>query len=269
MPWRSIEGKTAVVTGATSGIGRETALALSAAGAKVMLAGRRLEKLEALAGEIMAAGRVAAWQRTDVSSRADVRALIDSAVDRFGTVDILVNNAGSGMFARIEETDIDAFRTLMDTNFWGVVYGCEVAVPVMRRQPTRGLIMNVASIAGKRGMPLFSAYCATKFAVAGYSESLRAELAMDGIEVTTVFPGLVDTEFSGAARNDTGLPMPATIPGLPAAALAQALVANARFPQRELVLAGDAQLIQLVNTVAPWALDAFQAGASVFLPRRT
>ncbi len=254
MAFRTNQGRKAIVTGATSGIGLETARAFSVAGANVVVAGRRKERLEDFVAEAEKAGRKALAVVTDVSKAKQVDALIAAAQAAFGSVDILVNNAGSGLTAKFEEQSIEEFRNLMEVNFWGAVYACRAAVPVMRAQSSGGIIINVSSIAGKRGLPFETAYCSTKFALTGFSESLRVELMSANIDVTTVCPGMVESEFFAASAGTlpTGLE---AVPKLPAAVLAQAIVQNARTPVPEIVMAADAQFLQAMNTLAPWATD--------------
>ena len=262
MAIRTISGKTAVITGATSGIGLETARAFLREGANVVVAGRRQERLDEFVAE---GGAKARAVQTDVADAAQCEHLIAEAKSAFGSVDILVNNAGSGISAKFEEQSLEDFRKLMDVNFWGAVQCCKAVVPVMRAQPLGGVIINVSSILGKRGMPFETAYCATKFALAGFSEALRTELMTGGIDVSTVFPGLVETEFLGSMKNDVGMNLPPFVRGFPAEGLAAAIVQDARFPQPEIVMALDAQFINFVNTVAPWAMDAVLAFGAPFM----
>jgi NAD(P)-dependent dehydrogenase (short-subunit alcohol dehydrogenase family) len=257
---RVVRGSTVVVTGATSGIGRETALAFASAGANVVVAGRRVERLQELVDTIGPDAALAV--PTDVADETQVTALIANAVARFTRVDVLVNNAGIGAAARFGDLSLAEFRRIMDVNFWGAVHACRAAVPRMKSQPGGGVIMNVSSILGKRGMPFETAYCASKFALAGFSEALRTEVMADGIDVTTIFPGAVESEIWESATNRTGLDIPDTLPKLPARELARAIVENARFPRPEIVMSLDAQLIDVMNTVAPGVID-FVVGQSL------
>ena len=259
---RKLRGTTAVITGATSGIGRETSLRFAKSGVNVVAAGRRKERLEELVHEIESKGSQALAVTTDVSDEAQVQNLIDKAVERFGRIDILVNNAGVGLAAKFEEQSIEDFRRVMDVNFWGAVYACKAVLPQMRRQPSGGVIINVSSIMGKRGMPFETAYCSSKFALAGFSEALRTEVMADKIDVSTVFPGAVETEIFQTSANQTGLEMPAYVPKFPAREMARIIVQDARFPQPEVVMALDAQAINFFNTVAPGLMD-FALGLGV------
>ncbi len=259
---RKLRGTTAVITGATSGIGRETALAFARAGVQVVVAGRRKERLRELVAEIEQKGGKALMVQTDVSDQAEVEGLIKKAVERFGQINTLVNNAGVGLAARFEEQAIEDFRRVMDVNFWGAVYACKAAIPQMRLQAAGGVIINVSSIMGKRGMPFETAYCASKFALAGFSEALRAEVMADKIDVSTIFPGAVETEIFETSANQVGLEMPAYLPKFPAREMARVIVQDARFPQPEIVLALDAQAINFFNRFAPAVMD-FALGLGV------
>src|SRR5215467_9671597 len=252
---RKIRGTTVVITGATSGIGRETALEFARSGANIVAAGRRKDRLLDLANQICAAGGQALAIPTDVSDQEQVIALVEQTVEHFGRLDTLVNNAGVGLAARFEDQSIEDFRRVMDVNFWGAVYASKAALPQMRRQPAGGVIMNISSIMGKRGVPFETAYCASKFALAGFSEALRTEVMSDKIDVSTIFPGAVETEIFQTSSNQTGLQVPGFLPKFPARQLARIIVQNARLPQPEIVAAMDAQAIDLFNKLAPNLVD--------------
>ena len=251
---RKLSGTIVVITGATSGIGRETAHEFAATGATVVIAGRRKNRLQELVSEIERKGGQALAVPTDVSDQSQVEALIHTAIKHFGRVDVLVNNAGVAIASQFEQMALEDFRRLMDVNFWGAVYACRAVVPQMRKQ-RGGVILNVSSIFGKRGMPFETAYCASKFALAGFSEALRAELMSENIDVCTIFPGAVETEIFDAAANNTGLELPGYVPKFPAKQMAKLIVQTARFPQAEVIAAIDAQAINLARTVFPTLMD--------------
>lgn len=252
---RKVQGTTVIITGATSGIGRATALEFASAGAQVVVAGRREQRLQELTAELESKGSAALAVRADVADQAQVEAVIEKTIARFGRVDTLINNAGVAIAARFEQVALEDFRRLMEVNFWGAVYACRAVLPQMRAQGGGGVIINVSSIFGKRGMPFETAYCASKFALAGFSEALRAEVMSDGIDVSTIFPGAVETEIFEAAANQTGLEMPSYVPKFPARELARLIVQDARFPQPEVVMALDAQAINLFNKFMPGLMD--------------
>ena len=251
---RKLRGTTVVITGATSGIGRETALEFVRAGARVVVAGRREDRLRELVVEIESRGGQAMAVRTDVADGSQVESLIEKTIEGFGRIDTLVNNAGVGMAAKFSDQSLEDFKRVMDVNFWGAVYACKAAVPQMKKQGG-GVIINVSSIFGKRGMPFETAYCASKFALAGFSESLRVELMSEGIDVSAIFPGAVETEIFEAAANQTGMEIPNAIPKFPAREMAKVIVRDARFPQPEVVMALDAMAINFFNTLAPGLVD--------------
>ncbi len=251
---RQIKGTTVVITGATSGIGRATALAFADAGAKVVVAGRREERLRELVSELENKGHEALAVKTDVADQIQVERLIAKAIERFGKIDTLINNAGVGIAASFAEQSLEEFKQVMEVNFWGAVYACKAIVPHMRKNKN-GLIINISSIFGKRGIPYETAYSASKFALAGFSEALRAELMTENIHVSTIYPGAVQTEIFETANNQTGLSLAASLPKFPAKEMARVIVQNARFPQAEVVMAGDAITLNFFNKLAPGLVD--------------
>ncbi len=186
------EQKVAIVTGASSGIGRATAVGLARRAYAVTLAARREDRLRDIARLCDPAEALVV--PTDVSDPSQVQAMVEKTLSRFGRLDVLVANAGYGLFARVDETPPDEMRRIMDVNFMGVFFACQAALPAMKKQGG-GHIFVVSSVIGKRGTPFHGAYCASKFAICGLAESMRVEMAPFGIRVTTVCPALTDTEF--------------------------------------------------------------------------
>ncbi len=163
MKWNE---RVAVITGASSGIGRETARLLNSRGATVVLAARRKERIDALAAELIKAGGNVLSVQTDVSREEDVARLFSATIRQYGRLDWLINNAGSGLHATVEETTPEQMERIWRTNYMGTFYSIRNAIPIMKRQG-EGHILTVSSMAGVRGTPMNGAYCATKFAQIG------------------------------------------------------------------------------------------------------
>lgn len=196
---RELEGKVAVVTGAGSGIGRETALALGAKGCRLALCDVDQDSLDELSAELQSAGSFVTTHHVDVANKAQMQAFADDVVAAHGGVQILVNNAGVTIIASFEDQSLEDFEWIVGVNFWGVVYGCKFFLPHLKASG-EGHIVNLSSVFGIIAPPLQTSYVATKFAVRGYSESLRAELADHRIGVTSVHPGTIQTNIVRDAR---------------------------------------------------------------------
>ncbi|HNU06916.1 MAG TPA: SDR family oxidoreductase [Pyrinomonadaceae bacterium] len=190
-----LEGKSAVVTGATKGIGFAIAERLLEAGAKVFICARNKPELRRALEKLSASGN-AEGEVCDVRSEDQVRMMLDQANRVFGGVDILVNNAGMGVFGKtVEELSGDEFRQTLETNLFGVFYACHYAVPLMRERG--GYIINISSLAGQNAHPRMAAYNASKFGLNGFSEALMQEVRQDDIKVSYICPGSVNTYFGG------------------------------------------------------------------------
>ncbi|MEU8460533.1 SDR family oxidoreductase [Streptomyces sp. NPDC029003] len=188
------EAKVVAVTGASSGIGEETARRLAADGHRLLLGARRTERLDALTREIEAAGGTAAFRRLDVTDAADVRDFVAAARERYGRVDVMVNNAGVMPLSPLDALRVDEWDRMIDVNVRGVLHGIAAALPVMRAQG-HGHFVNVASVGAYEVSPTAAVYCATKFAVRAISEGLRQE--SDGsVRVTLVSPGVTESELA-------------------------------------------------------------------------
>ena len=187
-------GKVVAVTGASSGIGEATARRLAAAGHRVVLGARRMERLSALASEIAAAGGDAHPVDLDVTDLASMRAFVDAVLARHGRLDVMVNNAGVMPLSKLEALRIDEWDRMIDVNIRGVLHGIAAALPVMQRQGA-GHLVNLSSIGGHRVSPAGAVYSATKFAVRAISDGLRQETNV--IRVTVVSPGVIVSELAG------------------------------------------------------------------------
>lgn len=186
----NLRGKSVVITGASSGIGKAAALEMARRGARVVLAARRAEPLEAVAAACRGLGVEAIAVVTDVTRPEDCRRLVEVA----GTVDVLVNNAGFAIFDSIAEAKDDDLRSMMETNYFGALHCTRAVLPQMLERRS-GTIVNVASIAGIMGYARMGGYSATKFAIIGMTEALRDEVLGRGVRVALVCPGTTETEF--------------------------------------------------------------------------
>jgi len=196
-----IKNKVVIVTGASSGIGEATARQFGRQGAKLILAARRVDKLEALAQEILAmgSGAEALVVQADLSKLEDIQSLIKQTVDKFGRIDVLVNNAGFGRLDWLENLDpLKDIQSQFDVNVLGVIQTTRQVLPIMIEQRS-GHIINMCSMASLVATPTYTIYAACKHAVHGFSEALRREVKPWGIDVSMIYPGGVATEFSAHA----------------------------------------------------------------------
>ena len=230
-----IKGKVVIVTGASSGIGEATARQFAREGAKVVLAARRVDRLEALAEEItsMGTGAEAFIVQADLSKLEDIQSLIKQTLDKYGRIDVLVNNAGFGRIDWLEKLDpVKDIQGQFDVNVMGVIQTTRQALPVMIKQRS-GSIINMCSMAGLVATPTYTIYAACKHAVHGFSEALRREVKPWGIDVSMIYPGGVTTEFGQHAgiKRKTGYTTPRFML-LNAEQVAQAVVKLVRRPRR-------------------------------------
>jgi NAD(P)-dependent dehydrogenase (short-subunit alcohol dehydrogenase family) len=192
----SLKGKVAVVTGASSGLGERFATILSGAGATVALTARRTDRLEALAGNIRAAGGTAITVRLDVNEQANIEAAFAEITSQLGGVDILVNNSGVSKQARITETSPEDFDFVMNTNVKGAFFVAQAAAKDMIARKAPGRIINIASVAGLRVLSQLSVYCMSKAAVVQMTKAMALEWARYGINTNAICPGYIETEIN-------------------------------------------------------------------------
>jgi NAD(P)-dependent dehydrogenase (short-subunit alcohol dehydrogenase family) len=196
---RRLEQRVAVVTGAGGGIGRALALRLAEEGARLALADLRAEAVEGVARELGARGATASAHAVDVADAAAVARFAQEVEEQHGRADVLINNAGVALIGHVEEVSLEDIEWLMGVNFWGVVHGVKHFLPLLKRQPESYLV-NLSSIFGVIAPPGQAAYCASKFAVRGFTEALRHELEGTGVRVSCVHPGGIKTGIARAAR---------------------------------------------------------------------
>jgi clavulanate-9-aldehyde reductase len=192
----AMDGRVAAITGASSGIGEATAVALAREGAAVALAARRGDRLRELAGRIAAGGGTAEVFEVDVGDEEQARSFIDETGERLGGLDVLVNNAGVMLLGPVEGGDTEEWRRMVNVNCLGLLYCTHAALPLMQERGS-GHIVNVASVAGRHAAVGSAVYNLTKFGVVGFSEALRQEALHSNIRVTVIEPGFVATELQG------------------------------------------------------------------------
>ena len=223
MARRRIEGSRVIVTGASSGIGRELALELGRRGAKLVLVARRESRLAEVAAEITRLGGRAECVVCDVTDPSARQAALDREIACYGGLDLLVNNAGIGAQGRFDEANPERLRKIFEVNYFALVEMTRMALPMLK-QGNRPMIVNIGSILGHRGIPGASEYCASKFAVQGFSESLRAELFSDGVDMLVVSPGTTETEFFDVLIEKRGQAAWSGRRGVPAPVVARKIV---------------------------------------------
>lgn len=249
-----MRGAVVVVTGASSGIGRATALACAGRGAHVVLAARSAAQLDRVAAQCRQRGGAALAVPTDVTDGAAVTALAAAATRRFGRIDVWVNAAGVGILGRFDQTPPQELRRLLEVNVIGAVHAARAAVPVMRRQGG-GVLIDIASLLGARlEAPYMGAYSMSKAALTTFDEVLRQELALLGdrrIAVCTVLPAGVDTPFFRHAANHTGRGLRSLPPLATPERIARTVVRTARRPRRRVLVGPYAHTLAAAHAVAP------------------
>jgi len=256
LPALRFDGKTVLVTGASSGIGRETALAFAAAGANVVLVARRAAVLAKVASAARKSGVGALAIGTDVTDPVAVRACFRKAARRFGSVDIVVNNAGILTPAPVADLDPADLQRMLDVNLFGALHVMQAAVKLMQSQPEGGHIVNVASLAGRRGFSPLGGYCASKFALVGLTEALRTELLGTNVGVSLVLPGVIDTPMAAAAAADPTTQgfWPKAL-NMPTTWVVWAVFAAVRLKLAEVAVPPGGALLEKLGALAPGATD--------------
>jgi 3-oxoacyl-[acyl-carrier protein] reductase len=197
-----LEGKVAIVTGGTKGIGRGIAEALIGAQANVCISARKEGEIEEATESLnKLGGGSAIGVACDVRIHSEVKSMFKRAASQLGGLDVLVNNAGIGIFAPVEEMSPEDFRAVLETNLFGAFYCCHEAIPLMKNRGG-GYIINVSSLAGANPHPRMAAYNASKFGLNGFSEALMQEVRHDNIKVSYIMPGSVNTAFGGDTPNE-------------------------------------------------------------------
>ena len=258
MKLKPVGDQVVAVVGASSGIGRETALRFAKRGAKVVLAARSEVGLRSLEDEIRALGGRAMSVVADVSEFEQVEAVARAAVEEYGGLDTWVHLAAVGLFALFDQTRPEEFRRVVEVDLMGQVYGAMAALPRIKREG-RGALVHVSSVVGKRSVPLQSAYCASKHGVDGFLESLRVELVREGwpnIGVTNVMPAAINTPFFTKARTKLGVKPKGFPPVYQPGVVADAILYCAERAPREIVAGGAGKGMLLAQRLSPRLMDA-------------
>src|ERR687890_273322 len=256
--------------GASSGIGRETALRFAKRGAKVVVAARSEAGLRSLEGEIRELGCEATALVADVSEFEQVEAVAQRAVEEYGRLDTWVHLAAAGLFAPFDQTEPDEFRRVVEVDLMGQVYGAMAALPHIKREG-RGALVHISSVEAKRSFPFHSAYGASKHGIDGFVEALRVELKHEGwpISVTQVMPETINTPFFDKGRSKLGV-KPVGIPLIyEPETVADIILYAAENPARDLVSGGAAQALIVNQRLSPRMLDAILATRAGFSPQTT
>jgi NAD(P)-dependent dehydrogenase (short-subunit alcohol dehydrogenase family) len=258
MKLKPVENQVIVVMGASSGIGRETALRLARKGAKVVVSARSEEGLRSLVEEVQAEGVEATAVVAEVADFEQVEAVAQVAIEEYGRLDTWVHLAAAGLFARFDQTEPEEFRRVVEVDLMGQVYGAMAALPRIKHEGG-GALVHVSSVVGRRSVPFQSAYCASKHGIEGFLESLRVELLHEGwnnIGVTNVMPAAINTPFFTKARTRLGVKPKGFPPVYQPGVVADAILYCAEKAPRELVAGGAGKGMLLTQRLSPRLMDA-------------
>jgi short-subunit dehydrogenase len=253
---RTLAGMRVLVTGASQGIGRALAEAAARRGAKVLAASRSLELLNELAASVRADGHTMEVVQADVSKPAERQKMVDAALQYFGGLDILINNAGIGATGHFADAGPDVLRTIMETNFFGTTETTRLFLPILK-QGTKPAIVNISSIVGKRALPARGLYSASKFAIEGWSQAIRAELSKDGIDVIVINPGLTQTNFSKNMLEAKAKIQMDHLRGMTSEEVAERTLRAIEKGKNNLNLTLRGKMLLFFARFAPWVIDFF------------
>lgn len=256
MARRQLAGMRVLVTGASQGIGRALAVAAARRGCKVIATARSADLLDELAAEVKAANGMIVTVVGDVTSPIDRQRMVEAAREHCHGLDILINNAGIGATGHFMDSKPETLRQIFETNYFALCEMIRVFLPLLR-QGNRPAIVNISSVVGRRALPARGYYSASKFAVAGLSEAIRAELAKDGIDVVVINPGLTRTNFSkNLLENKAKLSLEHQR-GMTSEQVAEATLNAVAAGRHEVTLTFKGKLLVLVARFAPWVVDHF------------
>lgn len=251
---RDLRQKRILITGASSGIGRAIAEQAAAAGARVAVSARSADKLDHLVKALAGRGAEALAVPGDVTSDADRRRIIQTIVDKFGGLDVLINNAGVASFGHFADSTEEILRRIMEVNFFAPIELIRLAIPHLTKG-TQPAIVNVSSMCGRRALPAWPEYSASKYALCGMSEALRGEMARFDIDVLVVLPGLTKTDLRQNMLRDDGRLKIDMNDGMPAAEVAAGVIRALQNNSAETVLGREARTILRLHKFLPGLLD--------------
>jgi short-subunit dehydrogenase len=254
MARRELSGMRVLVTGASQGIGRALAVAAAKRGCKVIATARSADLLNELSTEVKATGGTIATVAGDITDPSDRQKLVDAAKEHFGGLDVLINNAGIGATGHFMDSKPETLRQIFETNYFALCEMIRAFLPVLK-QGNKPAIVNISSVVGRRALPARGLYSASKFAVAGFSEAIRAELAKDGIDVVVVNPGLTQTNFSKNLLENTARISLEHQRGMTSEQVAEATLSAVAAGRNEVTLSFKGKLLVLVARFAPWVVD--------------
>jgi short-subunit dehydrogenase len=250
----SLQHKVVVITGASSGIGRATALACAREGASVVVSARREEALKSLANECEQLGGRAIAYPADVTDQDAMFRLAQETIGRYGRIDVWFNNAAVTVGGRFEEIPADVYQRVIETNLLGTINGSRAVIPYFREQGN-GILINHASVLGKFGASHLSAYSASKFGIVGFSESIRQELRDADIHVCVLMPAAIDTPLYNQAANYSGRGIKPVEPVYSAERVADSVVSLIKRPRREAIVGNAGRAAAVARRVAPYSVS--------------
>jgi NAD(P)-dependent dehydrogenase (short-subunit alcohol dehydrogenase family) len=256
MKLKPIDQQVVVVVGATSGIGKATALGFAEKGAKVVVAGRSQEGIDSVVEEIRIKGGTALGIQADIADFNQVKALAEQAVSHFSRIDTWVNAAAVTLYATFERTEPEEFAQLIQINLLGQIHGVKAALPHLKKNG--GALIQIGSIESHRSLPYHSAYAATKHGIVGFIDSLRLELQKEnaGVSVTTILPGSINTPFFDKALTRLGVKPQPLPPVYKPELVADAIIYASRHPVREIVVGGAGKAFVTLQAISPRLADA-------------
>lgn len=263
MQLKPIADQVVVVVGASSGIGRETALRFANQGAKVVVSARSESGLLSLAEEIRRMGRDATAVVADVSVFDQVQAIAEQAIAAYGRIDTWVHAAATSVFATFEQLTPEEFKRVIDVNLMGQVYGAMVALPHLKREG-KGALIHISSMEGRRALPLQSAYSSSKHGIEGFLESLRVELQHEGvpISITSIKPSVINTPFYNKGKTKLGVKPTGIPPYYEPSLVAEAILHVAEHPTRDFIVGDVGRVLDVLQRVSPGLVDSLLVAAA-------